>query len=266
MENISGYLGLLPIINPPTLLSDALFIFWHGYCFCDPEVKMIDTVSYLNSITAAAKDSQGSSSSSKTNEMGKDQFMQLLINQLSHQDPLEPMDNTQFVAQLAQFSSLEQMQNIASAVQTLALSQAASTNSQMVSLIGKRVIVPGSEFSYDSISGQSVDIKFNLEGDSVPLKLMITDSKGNVVRSMDITNCQTGSNDILFDGKDDNGKTLETGNYTYKIVGHDGNAVSGLTTYSNYIVDAVAFNGSNTELKSKGASIDVADIIEVIKN
>lgn len=59
----------------------------------------------------------------KTNSLGKDDFLKLLVTQLENQDPLNPMDNTQFIAQMAQFSELEQMQNVN---KTLLITQAAS--------------------------------------------------------------------------------------------------------------------------------------------
>lgn len=66
-----------------------------------------------------------------TSALGKDAFLQLLVAQLQHQDPLAPQDNSEFVAQLAQFSSLEELQNLTSSM----------NNSQALNLVGKYVIV-----------------------------------------------------------------------------------------------------------------------------
>lgn len=66
-----------------------------------------------------------------TSELGKDAFLQLLVTQLQHQDPLSPQDNSEFVAQLAQFSSLEALQNLSSSM----------GNSQALGLVGKNVII-----------------------------------------------------------------------------------------------------------------------------
>lgn len=66
-----------------------------------------------------------------TSALGKDAFLQLLVTQLQHQDPLSPQDNSEFVAQLAQFSSLEELQNLSSSM----------NNSQALSIVGKYVVV-----------------------------------------------------------------------------------------------------------------------------
>ncbi len=70
------------------------------------------------------------------NELGKDDFLKLLIAQLTHQDPLEPVSDTEFIAQMAQFSTLEQMTNVAKGVESLL--SVTKLNAQ--SYIGKEVI------------------------------------------------------------------------------------------------------------------------------
>lgn len=224
---------------------------------------MIDAISYLNGLTKTESDEDARAASS---ELGKDAFMQLLVNQMAYQDPLEPMDNSEFLGQLAQFSSLEQMQNVASAVEMLALSQAASTNSQMVNLIGKRVVVPGSTFSVDSTKTDPIALQYNVEENAKAAELVISDSKGNVVRRIELQDVEAGMNTVKFDGKDSSGNQLESGTYTYKILDQSGKTASGVTTYSNYIVDAVAFSGTDIILKSGDIEIAVSDITEVINN
>ncbi len=224
---------------------------------------MIDAISYLNGLTKTTSDEDTKTASS---ELGKDAFMQLLVNQMAYQDPLEPMDNSEFLGQLAQFSSLEQMQNVASAVEMLALSQAASTNSQMVNLIGKRVVVPGSTFSVDSTKTDPIALQYNVEENAKAAELVISDSKGNVVRRIELQDVEAGMNTVKFDGKDSSGNQLESGTYTYKILDQSGKTASGVTTYSNYIVDAVAFSGTDIILKSGDIEIAVSDITEVINN
>lgn len=225
---------------------------------------MIDIVGYLNTGLSV----QPEQAREASDEMGKDAFMELLVAQMTNQNPLEPMENTEFIAQLAQFSSLEQMQNIASGVEMLALTQAAATNSQMVNLIGKRVIVPGSSLSIDSENQNPVELRFSVdsETDTPPTHILIKDQDGSVVRTLDISNFSAGMNEIMFDGKDNDGNPLEAGNYTYKVVDSSGMPVEDVSTYSNFVVDSVAYQGSNILLKSDGTTIDLGDVSEVIRN
>lgn len=72
-------------------------------------------------------------------ELGKDAFLQLLITQLQHQDPTNPMDDREFISQMAQFSSLEQMQNMTKAMESLVSSQQQSQMMNYATFIGKEV-------------------------------------------------------------------------------------------------------------------------------
>jgi flagellar basal-body rod modification protein FlgD len=88
------------------------------------------------SSTNSTTDTTATSSTKKSTSMGKDEFLTLLITQLQNQDPMSPMDNSEFIAQLAQFSSLEQMSNIASTTDSNYKSQASTS---ALSMIGKTV-------------------------------------------------------------------------------------------------------------------------------
>jgi flagellar basal-body rod modification protein FlgD len=220
---------------------------------------MIDVVSYLNNGLAPASEKRVAEK-----DLGKDSFMELLVAQMSNQNPLEPMENTEFIAQLAQFSSLEQMQNVASGIELLALTQTAATNSSMVNLIGRRVIVPGNNISLDGEKG--AEIRFDLEGDAIPGKIVISDENGSTVRTIQLDSMTTGTNSINFDGKDNDGNLLEAGNYTYSVVNSSNEDVEGVTKYSNYLVKAVRYEGTSIMLKSGSTEIDLADVSEVIQH
>lgn len=220
---------------------------------------MIDVVSYLNNGLSMQRETREPSQ-----DMGKDAFMQLLVTQMAYQNPMEPMENTEFISQLAQFSALEQQQNIASGIELLALSQTAATNSQMVNLIGKRVMVPGTIFSMDE--GKPVELRFETAEGAGPSEILISNENGEVVRRIQMDGLNMGMNKYLFDGQDANGNALANGNYTYSILSFDGSDIEGLTKYANYVVDSVSFEGSNIMLKSQDVTISLNDVSEVIRN
>lgn len=86
-------------------------------------------------------------------ELGKDEFMKILITQLQNQDPLNPMEDKDFIAQMANFSSLEQMMNISSSIDTLVQSQMVSPVIQYSHMIGKSVTYP----VYDEETGKKLE-------------------------------------------------------------------------------------------------------------
>jgi len=222
------------------------------------EVEMIESVSRTVNKMGTETPFVGSK------ELDKNAFMQLLITQISYQNPLEPIENTEFIAQLAQFSSLEQMQNIAQAMNLLTLSQTAATNSTMVNLIGKRVIVSGNEITLDG--EHHAEIKFNLQDGDKYGQMIVKDSSGRVVRKVKLENLVIGENSVHFDGKDDQGNKLAKGVYTYEIRRGNGEEFQNIKLYSNMLVDAVFFEGNKIYLKSLGKTISIADVMQVIAN
>ena len=83
--------------------------------------------------TSSSTARHGAAADDRARRSGKDEFLKLLVTQLQNQDPMSPMDDTDFMAQMAQFSSLEQMTNLVTATETMGFS---SQVTQSVSLIG----------------------------------------------------------------------------------------------------------------------------------
>ena len=111
--------------------------------------------------SAAGAATTTTTTASTKNVMGKDEFLKMLVAQLKHQDPMNPMDGTAFTAQLAQFSSLEQLQNINTQLTSFTQQQQSLGNAQAVNLIGKQVLAKGDAVSVD---GNPVTLGYNLPG------------------------------------------------------------------------------------------------------
>ncbi len=118
------------------------------------------SISGLNGVTDA---STASSAAKAANSELKDQFLTLLVTQLQNQDPLAPMDSTNFTSQLAQFSSLEQLTSINEGLETLTASQNSLQNAYLANLIGKEVGYEGTAANgaattlYGKVTGVSYD-------------------------------------------------------------------------------------------------------------
>jgi flagellar basal-body rod modification protein FlgD len=183
----------------------------------------------------------GQTQASQNTVMGKDDFLRLLVAQLQAQDPLNPMDSTGFTAQLAQFSSLEQLQNVNATLENMGTSQAIQTNSQAVSFIGKEVTAIGSSIQVSQ--GKSSSLQVNLDQDAAAVHFKIYDINGNFIRDIETGPMAAGQGSISWDAKDYLGGQAPDGNYQYEVMAVDANGDS---------VDAVAFtSGSVTGVNFK---------------
>lgn len=151
------------------------------------------------------------------NTIGKDDFMKLLMTQLQHQDPLKPMDHHEFASQLAQFGSLEQLTNIQKAIEGVHTGIGEESKLSALNMIGKRIQTGGSQV--ELIEGQNVGLKFNAKDDILPVKASIYTDGGKQVREIDLSRAE--GTEIKWDGKDQEGKPLPSGKYTFRVQGVD---------------------------------------------
>jgi flagellar basal-body rod modification protein FlgD len=185
-------------------------------------------ISALFPTVATSTDTESLASTS----LGQEDFLKLLITQLENQDPLNPQDSTEFTAQLAQFSSLEQLTNINTALSNLQTIVFSQNNASITSLLGKSVLSYGNEIPV--VSGQSADIKYDLAQDASLVTVDIYDSSDNLVRTISPGSQSAGRQTVTFDGLDSSGNPLASGTYYYKVSATtlEGNSISA-TSYSS---------------------------------
>lgn len=168
------------------------------------KVKTATDNSSLNSATKAATGSQS---------LGKDAFLQLLVTQLKNQNPLSPQDNGAFVAQLAQFSSLEGINTLNDSVNAISSNFSSSQALQASSLVGRSVVIQTSQSSVDTSKSMTGSVAVTSAVGNVSIK--ITDKDGAVVRTIDMGEQAAGNQSFIWDGKDDNGAVAPAGTYTF---------------------------------------------------
>lgn len=169
-------------------------------------------------INTALKQQQQTGLTDKKLAEDFDQFLTLLTTQLQNQDPLSPMDSTEFTNQLVQFSQVEQQINQNKKLDSLVQLQLSNAFSSSLSYVGMDARYVSSEFSYD---GQApVDISYAISGDALSAKINIYDASGSLVYSGN-GDSTTGSHDFTWDGKSTGGAQLEAGTYSVKIAALD---------------------------------------------
>jgi len=198
------------------------------------------------------------------NTLGKDDFMKLLVTQLSHQNPLNPMDAQDFSAQLAQFSSLEQMTNTNANLLKLLDAQQAVTNSSMINMIGKMVDVQGNGIEHTA--GQTHNLNYSLGERASSAVVEVYDALGQLTSVLQGTGA-AGNNTALWDGKDSSGNFVGNGNYNFRVSAFDanGNAVE-VKTYTKGNVSEVLFEGEDTFAIVNGNKVSSKDISRVSLN
>src|SRR5512146_3329236 len=138
------------------------------------------TTTAISSTTASA--AQPAASATPRNTLGKDDFLKLLTAQLSNQDPLQPVDNQAFIAQLAQFSSLEQLQGVSSRLDSLLLATASSNQLEAASLVGKTVSYHAD--GVDVVQGQPPPALQASVAARATVTAIVQDASGRAVRAI----------------------------------------------------------------------------------
>jgi flagellar basal-body rod modification protein FlgD len=197
-----------------------------------------------------------------TSTMGKDDFLNLLVTQMQNQDPLNPMDSTAFTAQLAQFSSLEELQNINETLGSVGNSQTVLTNSQAVDYIGKRIQAVGDRL--DMAAGQPASIEFNLDRNAAGVYVRIYDQSGAFVKDLEPGALGAGLQSVTWDGKDYQDRQVPDGPYRYEVkaMDADGNSVSA-TSFTNGTVSGVYYKNGQAYLMTASQEIPLGNVVQV---
>lgn len=218
-------------------------------------------------ISPIATDSNGvAKQTGSLQELGKDDFLELLVAQMRYQDPLEPMSNEESIAQLAQFSTLEQMNNIADGIDKsndLDFLQMQSLNNVMASgLIGK-----DAQASYNGIyyeHDKPAVINYNLSTNVDTVEFAIKDSNGNTVTTIKQHNLQSGVNSIEWDGTDVSGNRVDEGYYTIEATA---SRLDGTTFAPNLSlvgrVESVIYRDGGAFLRIQGTEIPLGAVTAI---
>jgi len=178
-------------------------------------------MSYVSSLlgSSSASNSTSSTSSSSTSSLGQDAFLQLLVTQLEYQDPLNPMDDKDFVAELAQFSSLEQLTEINSGIDGLKSIGEEQEMIGAVNFMGKTVDATGTALYLSN--GSATGVTFTLPDNAATCLVNVLDSSGDIVRTVDMGETAAGEVSFTWDGKDYDGNICDDGLYQIAVTATD---------------------------------------------
>ena len=199
-------------------------------------------------------------------QLGRNDFLQLLVTKLRYQDPLNPASDEDFIAQLAQFSSLEQMEKIASGIESSTqwdfLQMQSINNMMAANLIGKEV-----KADYRGLYLQSdgdVTINFSVDEYADQVRFIITNDAGETVANFTRDSLEPGSHSLDWDGRDTLGNRVPESFYAVEIVATDGSGQEFSPSMSMVgIVEAITYRDGGAFLRVNGSDIALGEISAV---
>jgi flagellar basal-body rod modification protein FlgD len=206
-----------------------------------------------------------STSTTHKTSLDQDAFLTLLVTQLENQDPLNPMDDKDMTAQLAQFSSLAELTKISTGITSLVDAQGQDTVLSAVAFIGKGIKADGYSLSK---SGDATSTVYYSLGESVSdMQVNIYATDGTLVRTDVIGAKQAGEYQYTWDGKDADGNTMADGTYGVAIVAADtsGAAVLVQSKISGVVTGVVTQNGATMLELADGRTVALSSVSEVVQ-
>lgn len=198
------------------------------------------TASAIGAATSILDQYQHQVDRDQKKELGKNEFLELLVAQLNNQNPLDPQDNGEFVAQLAQFSSLEGIEKLNDSMGDIITSVHSSQALQAGSLVGKSVIIPANTTQVDT--GEPMNGHVLVPQSSSNVLINVYDEAGSVVSSINLGAMEAGNHTFTWDGTDTEGNQLPSGPYRFAAEGTFDGSNESLYTMLPARVESVTMN------------------------
>ncbi len=194
-------------------------------------------------------------------DLGKNEFLELLVAQLNNQNPLDPQDNGDFIAQLAQFSTVEGVEKLNSSMETILSGYHSSQALQASSLVGRKVIVPSDKAVVDTSETFKASLVLPVSSSNVYVN--VYDSTGAVVSRVDMGQQEAGNISFMWDGKDSSGNVAPPGTYRFEAQATYADGTKGLYTLLPANVDSVTLGQNGGELMLNLAGVGSVPLSQV---
>lgn len=223
----------------------------------------ITSASLLGNKVTRYEDVKNKVTTKSTEDLGKSDFLALFTAQLKNQNPLDPVKNEAFVAQLAQFSQLEALTNMQGTMEKFVTSMSAEKMLGSTSLIGRKVSM--ADTPAELAQGGSIDANIELPQGASGVTLSIRDANGNLVQELIGGPQMPGQADLTWDGKDAMGNPAPAGLYalTAQAVVNGKNSKVTVNTLATVKSVATAADGSVSLQVTGGKTVALSDVKQV---
>jgi len=211
-------------------------------------------------VNATSLRNRAAKSSNDGKELGKQDFLNLLMTQMANQDPMNPMDSEGMMQQLASLGTVEQLQNLNSQTAKMMEIQQHIARSTAGSLLGKDVEVGAKEIPLNN--GDTIPVTYKLDGSAERVMLLVHDSTGEMIREINLESRAQGAHEFAWDGRDNDGDMMPNGNYNYNVFARtEGGEEVGVTLTKSGQVSMIRFEGSDPLLKINGEWVQAKEIV-----
>ncbi len=199
----------------------------------------------------------------KSNEMGKDEFLKLLVAQLENQDPTAPQENGEFISQLAQFSSLEESQKLSAGFDKLASTFQSTQHLQATSLVGRPVHVESDFTMLDD--SNAISVLADMPDAVQSATLSVYNQSGQLVDNFDLGAQPAGRNEFIWTGMDAEDQRFPPGVYSFSVTASSGGEASSVPLYLSANVNSVTIEpgGSLTLNLAAVGPTSLANVIQI---
>ena len=197
-------------------------------------------------------------------QFGADQFITLMLAQMKNQDPMKPMEPSEFLGQLAQFSTVTGIQDMGKSVSDLVGSMRSSQALSGANLVGREVLAPGDRAAFDGSTPLRAAVDTPVGAGSV--ELLVRDASGAVVRRAQVPASATGLTELAWDGRADNGAAMPLGTYRLEALVRTGGRVEQSQLLLRSRVDSVTLDpaGGGVVLNTPNGSLPLGAVRRVM--
>ena len=201
----------------------------------------------------------------KKEELGQEEFMRLLVAQLNNQDPTKPMDNFEFLSQIAQFSTVDGIQNMETSLSNMGESMMSTRAIQASSLVGRDVISASNQAAF--IPGEEIEGVVAMPVSASAVQIQVSDSSGQLVKVLDIGNVGAGIHKFSWDGLLADGQSVPQGSYQVTASGLIEGAVEALPAFASARVASVSIGSGGADISLNldgGDSVSYTDVLQYL--
>ena len=206
-----------------------------------------------------AASTTSSSSSSSTSTLSSSDYMTLFLAQLQNQDPTDPMQSYELAAQLAQFTTVQELSQATTNLGNLQQYSSDINNAQMSTLVGQDVTVQMNTMNVSS--GTPSELDYSLSS-SATVTATIKDSNGNTIDTVNLGSESAGSHTVSWNGEDSSGNTVSDGAYTCTLTAtaSDGTTTTIPTTISGQVTSCNLGSTPPTYTLADGTVVPVSSV------